>query len=345
MNQDLTHFEPRKNFIQWLPFLCATALAVYFYSGINYITAYGPSSTVFLALKALWSYEEWQHCWLVPAACILIVWLQRKELAELPLAPSWLGVPAAMLAFAFFWLSYRLDDIYFAFLSMQAMVAALILMFLGTAWMKALLFPWLFLVFAWPLFFLDTLIAFPLRMIMSTASVHFLNILGIAAEQNGTAILSAADALTGRPAGKMFSVDVADPCSGIRSLFALMMVSSLYGYFTFKSWWKRLLIFLFSAPLAIIGNLFRILALTFGTIALGPEIAIGTLEHPTFFHMLAGYVVFVVALGGMVLVGFLINFDWHRIAGSLRQISQNKAHPTDCGDDPPDAGTNSRDIY
>jgi exosortase len=107
--------------------------------------------------------------------------------------------------------------------------------------------------------------------------------------------------------GEKFAVDVALPCSGMRSLFALLMVSALYGYFAIKRAWGRLTLLLVSIPLAIAGNIFRIVMLTVGTMIMGSEKAIGSLEHPSFFHMLAGYVVFLVALGGMVLVAGLIN--------------------------------------
>ena len=48
------------------------------------------------------------------------------------------------------------------------------------------------------------------------------------------------------------------------------------------------------------------LMLTFGTILLGSRVAIGTEENPTTFHMAAGFFVFVVALGGMVAVGWVL---------------------------------------
>ncbi|TSA31690.1 MAG: exosortase/archaeosortase family protein [Verrucomicrobiaceae bacterium] len=194
--------------------------------------------------------------------------------------------------------------------SFQILTGGMVLWLLGWTWAKALFIPWAFLVFLYPLSFLDNLIAFPLRMIMSEASVHVLNILGIGCIKSGTAILSAPDPIANLRAGARFSVDVADPCSGIRSLFALMMVSALYGYFTQKGVWRKTVLFLCSIPLAIAGNLARIVMLTIGTIAMGSEVAIGTLEKPTFFHMMAGYLVFGVALAGMLGVGWLLNADF-----------------------------------
>jgi len=152
------------------------------------------------------------------------------------------------------------------------------------------------------------LVTFPLRMLMSNAAVGFLQLIGIDVVRNGTGILSAPDALLGIPAGKKFAVDVADPCSGIRSLFALMMVSALYAHFTLKVTWQKWVLFLCSAPLAIMGNLARIVMLTIGTIAFGAEFAIGknALTDPSWFHTGAGYLVFIVALGGMVGIGAIL---------------------------------------
>jgi hypothetical protein len=78
-------------------------------------------------------------------------------------------------------------------------------------------------------------------------------------------------------------------------------------------------------PLAVLGNLFRILMLTFGTIAMGPEVAIGTLENPSFFHMLSGYLVFAVAIGGMLGIAKLLNFDWKNAASNLPKIQPPKS--------------------
>jgi exosortase/archaeosortase family protein len=147
-------------------------------------------------------------------------------------------------------------------------------------------------------------------------SVVVMNLFGLSVIQDGSGILSAPNPALNIPAGRLFSVDVANPCSGIRSLFALMMVSAIYANFTQNSGWKRLALFLSSIPLAIIGNLFRILLLTVGIITMGAPTAIGTLEHPTWFHQGAGFAIFLVALGGMVFIGHLLNSDpkvlWQR---------------------------------
>jgi exosortase/archaeosortase family protein len=85
-----------------------------------------------------------------------------------------------------------------------------------------------------------------------------------------------------------------------------MMVSALYGYIAMDKPWQKWVVFLSSIPLAVAGNFARIIMLTLGTIALGPDVAIGSIEEPTTFHMLSGFLVFGVALGGMLGVGWLL---------------------------------------
>jgi exosortase/archaeosortase family protein len=108
-----------------------------------------------------------------------------------------------------------------------------------------------------------------------------------------------------------------------------MMVSALYGYFTQKGVWRKAVLFLSSIPLAIAGNLARIIMLTVGTIAMGAETAIGTLEKPTFFHMMAGYVVFAVALAGMLGVGWLINADLSSLRDRFKHQPPPPAQPSE----------------
>lgn len=288
-----------------------------FYAFVKYTTGYGQTrGTIFTAVYAQWQLEEWGHCMMVPFAAGLIVFLDRAKLLTLPMVGAASGFWILCCGFFLYWFGFKADNIYFSYAAAQILLAGLIVWFGGWGWMRELSFPWLFLIFMWPLLFLENFISFPLRMLVSHAGVVILNLTGTPAILNGTGILSAADPLLHIAQGERFAVDVALPCSGMRSLFALLMVSSLYGYFSIKGAWGRLTLFLVSIPLAIAGNICRIVMLTVGTMIMGSERAIGSLEHPSFFHMLAGYVVFLVALGGMVLVAGLINWVTSRTQAS-----------------------------
>lgn len=272
-----------------------------------YASGYGAQRVhMFEFMAFVWRTPEWEHCWLVPLAVIGLVFYRRKALAALPIESCWSGLPALLATFFIYWAGYLADNIYLGYAALLAFLASVALWLLGWRWLKALLFPIGFLVFMLPLPFMDNFLAFPLRILMSSVSVGFLNMIGLACTQSGTAIVSAPDFAAGLASGERFAVDVADPCSGIRSLFALMMVSALYGYLAMDRPWKKWVVFLSSIPMAVAGNFARIIMLTVGTIALGPETAIGTMEEPSTFHMASGFLVFGVALGGMLAIGWLL---------------------------------------
>lgn len=301
--------------------LVSVATILFLFGLTPYAQGYGTERvTVAHFAVVLWddAKGDWTHCYLVPLAVAAMVYFRRRQLRETPITPAWSGLTFTILGLAVYWLGFRADNIYLGYASLQILTFGLILLFCGWDWMKILFFAWAFLVFLYPVPFLETNIAFKLRMVMSEASVAALNLMGIGAIKVGTAILSAPDKLAGLEAGKRFSVDVADPCSGIRSLFALMMVSALYGYFTQPGIWRKVVMFLCSMPLAVLGNLARIIMLTIGTIALGSDVAIGTEDHPSFFHMLAGYLVFGVAIAGLLGIGTLLNTDWRKVYERLR---------------------------
>lgn len=296
---------------------------------------------------------DWRHGALVPFITLFILWDKRSQFHSLPVQPSNLGWVLVLFALAFYYVGYVIDQHYLGYLSLQILLAGWILMFLGREWLGHLAFPLAFLLFMWPFMFLDNMIAFPLRSLMSKMAYGILYAIGVDVVRSGTAIISAPIPQLGVRAGEQFAVDIADPCSGIRSLFALMMVSALYAYFMVRTEtgfriqnsvfgkklarlplllsilqacvenWRRWLLFACSVPLAVLGNLVRILTLTFGTILFGAEFAIGknALTEPSVFHMAAGYLVFAVALGGMVGVGWLLNQEnsqWKLWASQLR---------------------------
>ena len=298
---------------QWvLPSAATLIIAVALYFIFPYASGYGNALDTLYGLfyKLSTDYGSWGHCLLVfPIAAGLIYW-KRRELAETPISGSLWGLVPILFSMLLYWIGYKTGVQYFGFISVQIFIGGIVIFFLGWAFFKAVMFPWAFLAFAWPFIFLDAEIAFPLRIRMSALCFHFLNLLGLSTLLNGTALVSAPDYVRHLAAGERFQVDIADPCSGIRSLFALTMITALYGYLTLPKPWQKASLFLMAFPLAIAGNFVRILLLTFGTLGFGAKFAIGTLDHPTWFHIGAGYFVYVVALGGMVLLGNFLMRDW-----------------------------------
>ena len=287
-----------------------------------------------------WKQDQWKHCWMVLPIFAFLVFQVKDEMAQIKLKGEWFGLAAFVVSLFIYYVGFRVDNTQIGIFAMWVAAPSLVLWFAGWRILHMLAFPFLFLFFAWPVGFLESAVTFPLRMLMSHAAVFSLDFIGIDVVRNGTGILSAPEPLLGIPAGKKFAVDVADPCSGIRSLFSLMMASALYGHMAMKNWWQKWILFLCSAPLAIAGNLARILMLTIGTIVFGSEFAIGKnpLTDPSWFHVIAGLLVFAVALGGMVGISkILLNASSIRefLTQGLRSLFQRRTPATALRPPPP----------
>jgi len=299
-----------KDPLLWMEGVVAVAVVIGLYGLIPYNFGFeSQARSVFSMLGRFWtdpSTADWHHGMIVPLISVGLILHRAKELEHVAIQPCRWGIGLVGAALALFWVGYKVDITIVGFLSLQLMIGGLILWLLGWEIMKAVAFPYIFLMFAYPFYFLDTIVAFPLRGLMCQLSQLFLNGIGVETLRVGTALVSAPDYAKGLAQGQKFALDVATPCSGIRSLFALMMVSALYAHLSLEKTWQKWILFLLSPALAVMGNFARMVMLTLGTILLGSAVAIGTEEHPTTFHMAAGFFVFVVALGGMVGVSRLL---------------------------------------
>jgi exosortase len=241
--------------------------------------------------------QDYTYCLLVPLIFGYLVWLRWKDLERAPIRGGNLGLGLIILGVLVYWFGLRAENQYFGYASLQIFLAGVILWFWGWPVFRLLLFPWAFFIFAWPVPFLDPIIAFPLRIYMSTMAAHLLPLMGIPCVQSGTALYSAPDALQNLPLGARFHIDIADPCSGIRSLFALLMFSALLGYLFLPRLWQQWTVFLCAFPLVVLGNLTRVILLVLGSIFFGSAFAIGTNDDPSWYHEGCGFAIYAVALG------------------------------------------------
>ena len=94
----------------------------------------------------------------------------------------------------------------------------------------------------------------PLRYVATKITVVISDIAGIDVVQKGTQIESARGG---------FQYDVAAACSGLRSLTTMLMLGCIFGFTSFKSNWKRAALIFSAFPLAILGNVMRLLGVVF----------------------------------------------------------------------------------
>lgn len=295
------------NYAVWLVAIAAF-VGLFF---INpYSAGYGQEKrTVAWRIYEFWGDADWQHCMFVPPVVIFLIYKTRKNWPARATTigkSKWLGFSVILISLFVYWLGFRSNIRYIGFASMHLYLVGAVLWLLGWNYFRALLFPLLFLVFAWPLHFLEGMPLVKLRMIMCAISSWLLNFIGVENIRVGTGLLSAAEPSKGIARGELFQIGVDNPCSGLRSLFALLMVSALFGYFTLKKSWQKIVLFLTSIPLAVAGNIVRLIMLVVGSIYLGSDIAIGKDGGVSTFHFLSGVAVFLVAVGGMLAFALLL---------------------------------------
>jgi len=158
--------------------------------------------------------------------------------------------------------------------------------------------------------FLDSL-TFPLRLAASAMATALLNGIGIPAARSGTGIYSFA--------GAGFNLEVADPCSGLRSLLSLAAIAAVYAYLFQRGLWRQWALFLFSVPLAVAGNVVRIAAVAVVARFFGQERAAG------FYHDYSGYVFFAVAVCLMMAVSALLTLN---LREALNRWKRGATQPT-----------------
>ena len=270
----------------------------------------------------LWMYARWQdkisfggadysHGFLIPFVSLWAVWYKRHDLMSAPRSINYGGLVLIVLALGIHWIGAKMQQTRVSLGALVLLLWAFPLYFFGWKFAKHLIFPIFYLVFCIPLNFLDV-IAFPLRIFATNMSVAVLHGLGIDVMQIGSSIRSF-DAL----GQERWGVDVANPCSGLRSLLAMTALTAVYAYVTQRTIVKQWLLFLSSIPLAIAGNVVRIIFIGLIAESFGERVAVGIV------HDYSGYVVFTVAILLMVSIGTLLNTDlrgwWARVRTRMTQ--------------------------
>jgi len=245
--------------------------------------------------------EDMSYGWYVPLFSIYVLWRERRELIESVGAPSAWGV-VLLLPFLFLgFLGVRGVQIRLEIVGFVGVLCALVWAFFGLRTLKQAIFPLLFLLFCIPLHTYLDLVTIHLRMLAVSAAEGILRGCGVDLVRQGT--------MLGAPSGA-FSIDVAEPCSGMRSLFAMMALTAGYAYFTQPTWFRRGLLFVLAVPIAVLGNVLRILTIVAVAAGCSADFATG------FYHDYSGYVVFLAAILLMVSAGGLITKGFARCGGS-----------------------------
>jgi exosortase len=227
-----------------------------------------------------WSDPNFSHGFLVPVFAGFVVWQDRARLAAVRPAPSTWGLALILLSLCTLILGVFGAELFLSRVSLLMLAAGLILFFLGWQFLRAVLFPLAFLILMVPLpAIIFSQITFPLQILASKLSASMLPYFGVPVFREGNVI--------NLPA---MPLEVAEACSGIRSLLSLTTLAIMYGYLLEKRVAIRFALALASVPIAVAANGLRIVGTGLLVQYWDPEKAEG------FFHAFSGWLIFVVSL-------------------------------------------------
>ncbi len=235
----------------------------------------------------------------MPLFSLFVLWQDRVRLASLPRLPSAWGLLPAAFALGVLVVGVLGAELFLARFSLLLLIPGLVIYFLGWRFFRAVLFPWAFLLLMIPIpAILFNQITFPLQILASRLAAAVLPLAGVPVLREGNII--------NLPA---LPLEVAQACSGIRSLLSLMTLSIIYGYLTETRVAIRVLLALASIPIAVAANSFRIVGTGLLVQYWDPDKAEG------FFHLFSGWLLFVVSLAMLFLLHQLLRFRSHKEGG------------------------------
>jgi len=214
-----------------------------------------------------------------------LIWDNRQKIRAAPPAPSLWGLIGILFAAALLVVGSAGAEVFTQRVSFLMMLASLILFFQGRHRLRLVAFPIAFMLLAIPLpYIVYYSLTSPMQAIAAKCAIWGLQALGVQAQAQGNMIHLPET-----------SLEVAEACSGIRSLYAFLAVGAMVAYSTALPLWGRLMVFLVTIPLSVAGNAVRVLGSGLGACIIGPEATKGTV------HEMFGLLVFSISLGIFIL--------------------------------------------
>ncbi len=242
---------------------------------------------VFRGLWRDWSTDDnYSHGFLILPIAAYLVWERRGRLLGAVRRPSAMGLLVVAASLGVLMVGKLGADLFLTRVSMVGVLAGTVLFVLGWNHLRVLLFPLAFLLLMIPLpALVFNQIAFPLQLLASQTGQAGLQALHIPVLREGNLIFLASTTL-----------EVADACSGIRSLVSLLTTGIVFGYFADRRLWVRVVLALATVPIAVASNGLRVASVGIVAHRYGADVADG------FLHTFSGWVVFLVAFAMLILV-------------------------------------------
>ena len=257
----------RRHSASWLFLLSALGLALYW-------------PTLRDLVRDWWELPDYSYGFLVPAVAGYVLWQERARYRAVPLLPGNFGL-AMMIAAAAILIGGTLGaDLFTPRFSLIVMLGGIVVYLCGWKMLRALAFPLGYLSLMIPLpGIVHNQITFPMQLLASRLAEKMIVLVGIPVFREGNLLRV-----------PFYSVEVAQACSGIRSLLSLIALGVAYAYFAERKTGARVALVILMVPIAIFTNAIRILVSCLLGCKFGPQWAEG------FLHLFSGWLIFVIAL-------------------------------------------------
>ena len=237
-------------------------------------------------------YEDsnYSHGFAVPLIAGYFIYERRLDLLKVRVEPWWPGFGLILSGLFLLVIGWLGTEFFTMRSSLVVTLAGMTLFFFGKRLFRLTLMPLAYLMFMVPLpYIVHDSIAFPLKLFVTRASIAFLKLVGVVVMREGNVIML-----------PLTTLEVADACSGIRSLISLLALAVAYAFFLKVGNLRRSVLVLCAIPIAIFTNAMRVIVTGLLAQYWGAAAAEG------FFHEFAGMAVFVVAIVLLVALGTLL---------------------------------------
>jgi exosortase len=245
------------------------------------VLLYGP--VLRLLVFQWWTDPDYGHGFFVPLFSGYLLWHQREHWMNSEIRPSNFGFLVMLGAVGLLFIGSLGAELFTSRFSLLVLIAGIILFLAGWKMLRAVSFPLAFLIFMIPIpVIIYNQITFPLQLIASRLATSWLEVVQVPVLRDGNVLVLS-----------NLSLEVAEACSGIRSLMSLVALAVAYGHLAEPRRWVRYALVLLMVPSAIVTNAMRIVGAGVLAHKFGPQAAEG------FLHQFSGWMVFI---GTLVLI-------------------------------------------
>jgi len=249
--------------------------------------------------------DNYSHGFLVPLVAGYFLWRQRKEWRKTAFRYTPAGWALVVLALGIFIIGTAGAEYFTVRCSLVFLLFGLAWTFGGRPILRLAWFPIAYLLFMIPVPYVVYYSAtFPMQLLASKAAGIGLEIIGVPHRMQGNIILL-----------PEYSLEVAEACSGLRSLVSLLALGAAYARLTQPTIGWQLALFVLTVPIALAANVFRVWATALGAYAISPKVA------EDFLHEFSGIIVFVFSFIALFIIGGIFYWWQRRGRRSSRPVS------------------------